>query len=158
VHDAEATGRSGCACGDGHETAPEAGQQVDAGEPGPFAVGLEQLRRLPALDPAPAQRGEQLDESEVADEAVLAATQALEADDARRPRAESTLAHEARDDGFGGEAAQPLRIEGAAEPDERRGLALRKPEPAQLEPGERRERRAGRRPPAPGPPPRPARP
>ncbi len=41
-----------------HEPAREAGQQVDAREPGPFAVRLEQLVRLLRLDGAPPRSAE----------------------------------------------------------------------------------------------------
>ena len=66
-----------------HQAAAEAGEEVDAREAGPLAVRLEQLGRLPALDRPAAQRPEKLDEAEVADETVLVAAEALEADDAR---------------------------------------------------------------------------
>ena len=71
-----------------------AGEQVDAREAGPLAVRLEQLGRLPALDAAAAHRGEQLHQTEVSLEAALETAEALEADDAERPRAEAALAEE----------------------------------------------------------------
>src|SRR5437588_6779744 len=94
-----------------HEPAAETGQQVDAREAGPLAVRLEQLRRLPALDRAAAQRREQLDESEIANQPVLVTAEPLEADDARRPGPEAALALDSRHDGGGRRAAQPLEIE-----------------------------------------------
>src|SRR4051795_89141 len=66
-------------------------EQVHARETGPLAVGLEQLGRLPALDPAAAQRGAELHEPEVGDEAAVVAAEALQEDDAHRPRAEPAL-------------------------------------------------------------------
>ena len=69
-------------------------QQVHAREPGPLAVGLEQGVGLLGLDaPSPELRGE-LDEPEVAREPALVAAEALEADDAGRPRPEPALALE----------------------------------------------------------------
>ena len=62
--------------------------------PGPLAVRLEQLRRLPAFDLTAAQRAQKLDEPEVADEAVVVPAEPFEADDADRPRAEPALALE----------------------------------------------------------------
>src|SRR5437588_688185 len=81
-----------------HEPAAETGQQVDAREAGPLAVRLEQLRRLPALDRAAAQRREQLDESEIANQPVLVTAEPLEADDARRPGPEERIVRETGDD------------------------------------------------------------
>src|SRR4051812_39899920 len=101
-----------------NEAAPVPGQQVDAREPGPLAVGLEQLGRLPRLDPAAAQLGEQLHEPEVALETPLAPAETLQADDADRPRPEAPLALEARGDGVGRELAQALELELPAHADE----------------------------------------
>src|SRR4029077_4526029 len=71
----------------------EAHEEVDAREPRPLAVRLEQLRGLPCLDVRPAaQRAQELDEAEVADEAMLEAAQSFEADDGGRPRPEAALA------------------------------------------------------------------
>ena len=53
--------------------------------PLPLAVGGEQLRRLGRLHPAPAHSGHQLDEAQVADEAVVPAAEAGERDHADRP-------------------------------------------------------------------------
>ena len=71
-----------------------AGEEVDARESRPLAVRLEQLGRLPPLDPAAAHRAQQLHEAEVALEAAVEAAESLEADDAERPRAETALAEE----------------------------------------------------------------
>src|SRR5262249_2087115 len=57
-------------------------QQVDARQPGPLAVGLKQLGRLPRLDPAALQRRLELDEAEVGDEPAVVAAEALEEDHA----------------------------------------------------------------------------
>src|SRR5262249_2085959 len=58
----------------------------------PFAVRLEQLPCLPALDEAAAHGGQQLHEAEVTDHAAVEAAEALDEDDADRPRAEAALA------------------------------------------------------------------
>ena len=61
------------------------------------AVGLEQLRGLVrALRPAAAERGHELDEREVGDEAGVVAPEALEGDDAHAPRADAPLASQPR--------------------------------------------------------------
>src|SRR5262249_25276079 len=80
----------------GHEPATQAREHVDARQPGPLAVRLQELRGLPRLDRATAERGEQLDQAEVALEPALVPAEALQADHADRPRAESALALEAR--------------------------------------------------------------
>ena len=63
--------------------------------PGPLVVGLEQLSRLPALDPAAPHGGQELHEAEVGNEPPVVAAEALEEDDADRPRSETALAREA---------------------------------------------------------------
>ena len=79
----------GCSRQSGTRPLANACKQVDAREPRPLAVRLEQLRRLPALDPAAAQRREQLHEPEVGDEPAVVAAEPLEEDDADRPGAEA---------------------------------------------------------------------
>ena len=83
------------ALADGQQPARVAGEQVDAREPGPFAVRLEQLVRLPASTAAP-QRARQLDEAEVADEPAVVAAEAVEAttptDHGPSPRSRSSRA------------------------------------------------------------------
>src|SRR5581483_1349255 len=72
----------------GYETSGEPGEEVHAREPAPFAVRREQLVRLLGLDPpAPERRGE-LRKPEIALQPVLVSAEALQADDAERPRAE----------------------------------------------------------------------
>src|SRR5205085_2091594 len=73
---------------------PEPREEVDAREPGPLAVRLEQRRRLLGLDPTLFERTEQLDQPQVADEPALGPPEALEADDAHRPRPEPALTPE----------------------------------------------------------------
>src|SRR6266540_2961132 len=63
---------------DRHEAFRVARQQVDARQAGPLAVRLEQLCRLPALDPAAAHRSQQLHEPEVSFEAALETAQSFE--------------------------------------------------------------------------------
>ena len=72
-----------------------------------------------AFDRPAAQRPEELHEPEVADEPVVEAAEPLEADDADRPRPEPALAFEPRGDHRCRDAAQPLELERAAQPDER---------------------------------------
>ncbi len=69
-------------------------QHVHTREPGPLAVGLEEGVRLLGLDAASPERRGELHEPEVAREPSLVAAEPLEADDARRPRAEPALALE----------------------------------------------------------------
>src|ERR671935_3036818 len=64
------------------QASPEACEQIGRREPRPVAIGREQLLGLPRLGPAPAQRGEELHEAEVVDEAELAPPEPLDADDA----------------------------------------------------------------------------
>src|SRR5439155_11160837 len=75
-----------------YEPGAVARQQVDAREARPLLVGSEQLVRLLGLDPPAPERRRELDQAEVACEPVLVAAEALEADDADRPRAETALA------------------------------------------------------------------
>src|SRR5439155_11610352 len=78
-----------------HEPAREAPEQVQACEPGPLLVGLEQDVRLLGLDrPAP-QRSRELHQPEVTREAEPVAAEPVEADDTDRPRPEPPLASEA---------------------------------------------------------------
>jgi hypothetical protein len=93
-------------------------QEIHAREPGPLAVRDEQLVRLLRLDPAPAHRGHELHEAEVAREAALEAPETLEADHADRPRPEAALALEAPRRRIGRDAAQTLEVERSAEADE----------------------------------------
>src|SRR5436189_3884705 len=81
----------GGALRDRHETEPVGREQVDAREARPFAVGLEELRRFPRLDPAAAHGGAELDEAEVAGDPALEAAEPFEADHAYRPGAEPAL-------------------------------------------------------------------
>ena len=57
---------------------------------------------------------------------MLVAAEPLEADDADRPRAEAALALQPRRDRVGRLRLQPLEVERAAEPDERRGAGARR--------------------------------
>src|SRR5256885_9504096 len=79
--------------GQRYQAAAEAGEEIHAREARPLSVWLEQLRRLPGLHgPPTAQSAHELDQPEIADEPVLVAAEPLEADDARRPGAETPLA------------------------------------------------------------------
>src|SRR6185437_14824702 len=127
------------------QAAAEAGEEIDAREAGPLAVRLEQLRRLPALHGAAAQRAQELDEPEVADEPVLEAAESLEADDNGRPRAEAALALDPADDRVGRQVVEPLELEAAAQTDDRRASPLVEPEPSQFEGRSSRECRGGGR-------------
>src|SRR5206468_3134753 len=98
-------------------------QQVHRGEARPLTVRDEQFVRLLRLDPPPAQVGEQLDEAEIARETAFEAAEALEADDADRPRAEAAFAAEPECGRVGRHAAQPLEVERPAEADQRAGAA-----------------------------------
>src|SRR5919198_5985232 len=79
-----------------HEAAAEAKQEVDAREPRPLLVGLEERRRLRPLDPAAtaAERDDELHQAEVAHEPALVAAEPFEADDSDRPRPEPALPEE----------------------------------------------------------------
>ena len=88
--------------------------------------------RVARLRAATAQRGTELDETEVAREADLRAAQTLEADDADRPRAQPALACQPVGDRVGRKCAQTLEIERSAEADERRRPARVEAELAQL--------------------------
>src|SRR5581483_8548349 len=127
------------------QTVCGAGEQVDAGESRPLAVGLEQLGRLPALDPPAADRSEQLHQTEVSLEAALEAAQAFQADDADGPGAEAPLPLQPVGDGRRRLLLQALELERAAQPGERRAAAGVQAEPAQLGRGEPREVRRRRR-------------
>src|SRR5262249_28933841 len=97
---------------------------------------------LPRLhDRAAAERSQELDQAQVADETVLEAAQPFEADDTRRPRAEAALALDPPRDRVRLEVVQPFQLEAAAEPDEGRASPLVQTEAAQLEGREGAERR-----------------
>src|SRR5436190_10988183 len=113
-----ATSLGGERPGNRDQVAPEPLEEIDAREAGPLAVRLEQLGRLPGLDPPAAHRRDQLHEPEVAHEPALVTAEALEADDADRPRAEPRLAHEPRGGCVGRHSAQTLELQRAAEADE----------------------------------------
>src|SRR5436190_5677551 len=114
------------------QVAPEPLQEIDAGEAGPLAVRLDQLGRLPRLDPPAAHRREQLHEPEVADEPALVPAEALEADDADRPRADPRLAREPRGCGVRRHSAQTFELKRAAETDEGAGPRAAETERPQL--------------------------
>src|SRR5919202_5015892 len=82
-----------CLVGQWHEPVLVAHRQVDAGQAGPLAVRLEQLRRLVRLDPTAAQVRHQLDQRQVADEPALVTPEPLQADDPGRPGPEPSLGH-----------------------------------------------------------------
>jgi hypothetical protein len=81
---------------------------VDAREPGPLAVRLENLPRLLRLDPAAALRRDELDQTEVADEAALEAAETVEADHPRGPGAEPALPLDAPRGDLRGDTVQAL--------------------------------------------------
>src|SRR5262245_30545818 len=115
--------------------------EVEAREPGPLAVWLEQLRGLVPLDPAAAQARHQLDQRQVADEPAVIAPQPFETDDSRRPGPETPFALDERGDALGRHGAQTLEIARAADADERGGTPRVQPEltePHRREPGKRR--------------------
>src|SRR5581483_8730044 len=124
---------------EGEQPAAEAGEKVDARDTGELAVRLEQLRRLPALDRAPADRAQELDETEVADEAVIPAAEALEADDADRPRPEPPLPLEPSHDRVRRPVVQSLELDRAAEADECCGAARVETQLSQLRRRQRTE-------------------
>ena len=62
-------------------------EQIDAREPGPFAVRREEHVGLLRLDPAAPERRGELRQAEIAREAELVAAEPFEADDARPTRA-----------------------------------------------------------------------
>src|SRR3954453_6197558 len=104
------------------EAAREALQQIDARQPGPLAVGREQLVGLLRLDPPAAQRRQQLYEAEGAGEAPgvggeppFAAAEPPERDDPDRPRADAALALQPRGDAVARHLLQPLEVDRAAE-------------------------------------------
>src|SRR6266545_1711285 len=127
------------------ESAAVAGQHVHARQPGPLAVGLEQLGRLPALHPAAAHGRQELDQTEVAHEPALVAAEPLQTDDACRPGAEPALLLEPARDRLGGQVAQPFEVERSAEADERGGPAGVEAEGPKLGGREARERLPGGR-------------
>src|SRR5580765_4631401 len=128
-----------------HEALGERVQQIDAREPGPLAVRLEQLGGLPALDPAAAERGEQLHEAEVGDEPAVVAAEALEEDDPDRPGPEPAFAEEPFGRCFARERAQPLEVERTADPYQRGPAAHPEAQAPQLCGGDSRKRLAARR-------------
>jgi hypothetical protein len=103
-------------------------QQVDARESGPLAVGLEQHVALLGFQAPPGERGGELHEPEIARKAALATSEALDADDADRPRADPALAQQPCGDERRRLALQPFEVERAAQPDERRAASGAKPQ------------------------------
>src|SRR5581483_2485446 len=126
-------------CRDRDEPPRIAREQIDAREPGPLAVGREQLGSLPPVDPSAAHRAEELDEPEIPYQPSLEAPEALQADDADRPGPEPSLALEPLGDGVGRLLFQPLQLERAAEASEGRAAAGMQAEPPQLRGRERSE-------------------
>jgi len=76
---------------------------------------------------------------------VLEAAEPFEADDARRPGAETALALDPANHRVRWQIVEPLELEAAAKPDERRAAPLVQPEPAQLEGSDGGERGGRRR-------------
>lgn len=109
--------------GAGDQPSGEGGHQVDAREPLPLAVRLEQLGCLPAFDPPAPEAGADLDEGEVPDEAPLRPAEAFETDDPDRPRPEAALALEAVGDRRGRYVVEALEVELAANADQPRTAA-----------------------------------
>ena len=113
--------------------------------------GREQLVGLLGLDPSAAERRGELHEAEVAGEPALVAAEALEADDADRPRPEAALALEprARRHRSGGPSAPRGRSSGRARTSvapRRAPRPARAARPSRSAPGRRRSaRRGGRR-------------
>src|SRR3954465_220461 len=107
-------------------------EQVHARETGPLAVGLEQLGRLPTLDPTATQRGAELHEPEVGDEPAVVAAEALQEDDPYRPRPEPALSQQPVGGGIAWPVAQPLQLDRAADADERGAAAHAEAQPPQL--------------------------
>ena len=97
-----------------HETALEALEQEDAREPLPLPVRREQLRGLARLRPAAPERGQELDEREVVDEPGVVAAEALQRDDADRPRADTALAAESLEGVLAGSGARRGRARARA--------------------------------------------
>src|SRR5262245_61976010 len=128
-----------------YESGAIARQEVDARQPGPFLVRSEQRIGLLGLDPAPPERGGELDEPEVAREPALVAAEAVQADDADGPRPEAALAEQPGGDRLGRVRLQRLEVEAAAEADECRAAARAEAEPLELGGREAREVGRGRR-------------
>src|SRR5215470_19371123 len=116
----------------GYVSGVERGEHVDARQPGPLAIRGEELVGLLRLGRAPAERGDELDEAQVAREPALETAESLEADDPDRPRPEARLALEPPRDRLGRMALERLQVERPAEPDERPRTAGAQPEPRQL--------------------------
>ena len=100
--------------------------------------GCEQLRGLARARASVAQRGEELHEREVVDEACVVATEPLQCDDADRPRADTTLASEPLERAVVG--AEPVEVDRPGEPRERRARPAG--EPARGDARRRESRRA----------------
>ena len=114
--------------------------RISPGEALPLLVRLEERRRLPPLGPATGERRVELDEREVADEAVVVAAEPLERDHADRPRADPALAGEALEHDRCRMVAEPLEVERRHEPRERGRARLGEPEAAEIERREAAER------------------
>ncbi|TML22455.1 MAG: class I SAM-dependent methyltransferase [Actinobacteria bacterium] len=97
------------------------------------------------LRPPARQRRLQLDQREVADEAMVVAAEAGERDDADAPRADPSLAPESPDGAVSRGPSQAFEIDRADEPGERRGSARREPARAECRGRKPRERLARRR-------------
>ncbi len=129
---ARAASSRASAVGQRDQPAREAGQQVDARQSCPLGVRLQQLGGLGSLDPASAERGAELHQPQVADEADLVAPEPLQRDDTDRPRPEAALALQPRRGGVDRHVAQPLGIERLQQPHERRAAPRVQAERAQL--------------------------
>lgn len=123
----------------GDEAAGEAGEEEDAGEALPLAVGSKELCCLGGVGPPSAQRGEQLPQPEVADEPDVVAAEPVERDDADAPRADPSDPGQPTLDDRRLHSAQRLEVDLPHEPSERGGA--RGSEAAGAEPcwGERGE-------------------
>ena len=100
--------------------------------PRPFLVPGEDPRRVLGLDPPALDRRADLQQPEVADDSAVEAAEALRPHDADRVRADPALLLQPRGGRVRWKPAQPLGVERAADADERRRLAGRKPVAVEL--------------------------
>src|SRR5215208_4715228 len=97
-----------------------AGEEVNAGQPLPLVVRRQQRLVLALVGLAAVNGGEQLEEAEVAGEAVAVAAESLERDDTHRPPAQPTLSREPRGGVRDRHTPEPLEIKLCAYARERR--------------------------------------
>ncbi len=124
--------------------APPPARRYTLANPAHSPYGARSFRVSSSSAQRPLERRAQLDQTQVADEAMLEASETVQADDAGRPGTEATLALDSGTRLSSRDPVQALQVELTREPDKRGRLAADQSDPGQLGRREAREGGASR--------------